>query len=53
MNKLFTFLPLAALVNNEILCVHSGIGVALNYLNDIENLKRPIEIKQIIENSSE
>lgn len=29
-NEVFDYLPLAAVLNNEILCVHSGIGTNIN-----------------------
>ena len=41
-NKLFDWLPLAALVEDKILCLHGGIGANLNTLEDIENIRRPL-----------
>jgi diadenosine tetraphosphatase ApaH/serine/threonine PP2A family protein phosphatase len=41
-NRLFDWLPLAALVEDKILCLHGGIGASLNTLEDIENIKRPL-----------
>ncbi|KAH7724878.1 Ser/Thr protein phosphatase family protein [Aphelenchoides avenae] len=41
-NAVFVWLPLAAVVNKRILCMHGGIGPSLNSLDDIRNLKRPI-----------
>ena len=43
--NLFEYLPLAAVVNNQIFCVHSGIGKSGLYLNEIQRLKFPIKIK--------
>lgn len=43
-NRLFDWLPLAALVEDKILCLHGGIGASLNTLEDIENIKRPLEV---------
>ncbi|CAD8051557.1 unnamed protein product [Paramecium primaurelia] len=43
-NRLFEWLPLAAIIEDKIFCVHGGIGFALNYVADIENLQRPIEV---------
>jgi hypothetical protein len=37
-NKLFEYLPLAAIVENKILCLHGGIGSKLNYVEEIENI---------------
>lgn len=41
---LFEYLPLAATVNNKIFCVHSGIGDNIKTLDDILNIKKPINI---------
>ena len=35
--NLFEYLPLAAVVNNQIFCVHSGIGKSGLYLSEIHN----------------
>ncbi|MCQ2820036.1 MAG: metallophosphoesterase [archaeon] len=40
---LFEYLPLAAIINNQILCVHSGIGDHTKTLTDL-NLKKPIKL---------
>ena len=42
---LFEYLPLAAVVNNQIMCVHSGISKNGFSLNDIQRLKFPINVK--------
>jgi len=43
-NALFEWLPLAAVVDNKILCLHGGIGSTLNKVEDIEKLSRPLEV---------
>ncbi|KAH6557496.1 hypothetical protein KP509_1Z111100 [Ceratopteris richardii] len=43
-NQLFNWLPLAALVENKIICMHGGIGRSINYVSQIENLQRPISM---------
>lgn len=43
-NKLFEYLPLAALVEDKIICLHGGIGSQLNYIDEIETLQRPLEV---------
>ena len=35
-NRLFEWLPLAAIVEDKILCLHGGIGSSLNYVEEIE-----------------
>jgi diadenosine tetraphosphatase ApaH/serine/threonine PP2A family protein phosphatase len=42
----FSYLPLAALVNNSIFCVHGGIGECITSLNDVGRLVRPITTDQ-------
>ena len=41
---LFNSLPLAAIVDKKIFCVHGGISPNLNNLNDIRRIIRPISI---------
>ena len=43
-NRLFEWLPLAAIVEDKILCLHGGIGSSLNYVEEIEQLPRPLEV---------
>lgn len=44
-NKLFDHMPLAALVADKLLCVHSGIGAStLKSLQEIDNIYRPTEV---------
>lgn len=44
LNTLFDYLPLAAVVEDKIICLHGGIGSSLNYVEEIENLERPLEV---------
>ncbi|OHT07084.1 putative serine/threonine-protein phosphatase C23G10.1 [Tritrichomonas foetus] len=41
--KSFSYLPLAAVVNNKIFCVHGGLSPYLTNLNIITKLQRPIQ----------
>lgn len=41
---MFEYLPMAAVIEDRILCLHGGIGATLNDISDIEKLKRPLEI---------
>lgn len=43
-NKLFDWLPLAAIAEDKILCLHGGIGASLNSIQDIERIRRPLEV---------
>jgi protein phosphatase len=37
-------MPVGALINDAILCVHGGIGSTLSNINDIANIPKPIKI---------
>ena len=41
-NEVFEYLPLAAILNNNILCVHSGIGETLGKISDLNKIKKPL-----------
>nr|XP_016484314.1 PREDICTED: serine/threonine-protein phosphatase BSL3-like isoform X3 [Nicotiana tabacum] len=41
-NRLFNWLPLAALIEKKIICMHGGIGRSINHVEQIENIQRPI-----------
>ena len=52
-NKAFDLLPFGVLVDNNILLVHGGIGSSINSLDDIDGIKRPIEIVHNITNNDQ
>lgn len=41
-NKVFDSLPLAALLEEEVLCVHGGLGPNVMHVNDILDIRRPV-----------
>ncbi|KNA22500.1 hypothetical protein SOVF_033650 [Spinacia oleracea] len=41
-NQLFNYLPLAALIEKKIICMHGGIGRSIQAVEQIEKLERPI-----------
>ena len=43
-NDLFEYLPLAAVIEDQILCLHGGLGRNVIKLSDIEAVKRPFEV---------
>jgi protein phosphatase len=43
-NDLFDRLPLAAVINDTVLCLHGGIGSSITTLSDINKIKRPLEV---------
>jgi len=44
LNDLFNYLPFGIIIDQNILCIHSGIGNNIKLISDIENIKRPINI---------
>jgi diadenosine tetraphosphatase ApaH/serine/threonine PP2A family protein phosphatase len=36
--NIFRYLPLAALIENKVLCVSGGLGKNLNYISQIESI---------------
>ncbi|XP_041989851.1 serine/threonine-protein phosphatase BSL3-like isoform X4 [Salvia splendens] len=44
-NRLFNWLPLAALIEKKIICMHGGIGRSINHIEQIESIQRPIAME--------
>ncbi|KAF7818259.1 pentatricopeptide repeat-containing protein [Senna tora] len=44
-NQLFNYLPLAALIEKKIICMHGGIGRSIHSVEQIEKLQRPISME--------
>lgn len=42
--QLFEYLPLCALINDSILCMHGGISPEIDDFKQIENIPRPIDV---------
>lgn len=45
LNEVFDYLSFAAVIANKIFCVHSGIGLSLRKLEQIEKLRKPFVIQ--------
>jgi len=45
LNALFNWMPLAALIETKILCMHGGIGRSMEYISEIEGLQRPLTME--------
>jgi serine/threonine-protein phosphatase PP1 catalytic subunit len=43
-NDVFLWMPVAALIENRIFCVHAGISPSFHSFSDIKALKRPLDI---------
>ena len=46
-NEVFSYMPLAAIVNDELFCVHGGIGPRIKTINQIEQAPRPLTSENI------
>jgi protein phosphatase len=46
--SLFEYMPLAALIQDKVLCMHGGIGVALTSVQEIDNIKRPLRVPDTV-----
>ena len=49
MNRLFEYLPLSAIIDNNIICLHGGIGATLKRVDQIEKLTRPLDVVHDVE----
>ena len=52
-NDFFDSLPLAAIINDEVLCLHGGRGSSINSLSDIEKIHRPLEVIHEVSNNDQ
>lgn len=52
-NEFFDCLPLAAIINEEILCIHGGLGGCLTKVSEIEEIKRPLKVVHEATNKTE
>lgn len=44
--EVFNYMPLSAVIDNNIFCVHGGISPQLKAINDINKIRRPLESYQ-------
>ena len=50
---MFEYLPLAAVIENQVICLHGGIGSSLKTISQIEALQRPLEVVHEVSNDAE
>lgn len=46
-NTLFEYMPVGALIEDHILCIHGGIGGSISTIQDIAALERPLKVSQV------
>lgn len=49
-NRMFEYLPLAAIIEDKVICLHGGIGSSLKTVSQIEALSRPLEVVHEVSN---
>ncbi|OMJ71427.1 hypothetical protein SteCoe_30361 [Stentor coeruleus] len=49
-NRMFEYLPLAAVIEDKVICLHGGIGSSLETVDQIETLSRPLEVIHEVSN---
>jgi diadenosine tetraphosphatase ApaH/serine/threonine PP2A family protein phosphatase len=52
-NGIFQYLPLAAIIDNKVICLHGGIGESLKHISQIEALERPLEVVHEVTNDEQ
>ena len=52
-NSVFEYLPLGAVIDGKVLCVHGGIGGSIQSVADIAALPRPLKVSQTPANAME
>mmetsp|Transcript_85324 Transcript_85324/g.178299 ORF Transcript_85324/g.178299 Transcript_85324/m.178299 type:complete len:833 (+) Transcript_85324:123-2621(+) len=52
-NKVFEYLPVGALIEDRILCLHGGIGGSIEKISQIKEMSRPLRVAQIPDNPYE
>ncbi|OHT09678.1 Serine/threonine protein phosphatase PP1 isozyme 7 [Tritrichomonas foetus] len=45
-NKVFEWLPIAAIIQNRIFCVHGGLSPDMHLVNDLYTLQRPLRVPE-------
>mmetsp|Transcript_97122 Transcript_97122/g.172947 ORF Transcript_97122/g.172947 Transcript_97122/m.172947 type:complete len:839 (+) Transcript_97122:118-2634(+) len=46
-NRAFEFLPVGAVIEDRILCLHGGIGGSVNTVAEVASMQRPLHVAQI------
>eukprot|EP00744_Colponema_vietnamica_P001005 GILI01001724.1.p1 GENE.GILI01001724.1~~GILI01001724.1.p1 ORF type:complete len:759 (+),score=208.95 GILI01001724.1:203-2479(+) len=50
-NRLFEWLPLGAVIEDRVLCVHGGIGCTLRKVEELERIQRPLVVRQDVQST--
>ncbi len=52
-NEVFDWLPLSAVIEDKLICLHGGIGSTLITVKQIEELKRPLDVVHEVQNAEQ
>ncbi len=52
-NEVFDWLPLAAVIEDKLICLHGGIGSTLTSVKQIEEVKRPLDVIHEVQNADQ
>eukprot|EP00929_Paragymnodinium_shiwhaense_P112004 TRINITY_DN80256_c0_g1_i1.p1 TRINITY_DN80256_c0_g1~~TRINITY_DN80256_c0_g1_i1.p1 ORF type:complete len:819 (+),score=136.17 TRINITY_DN80256_c0_g1_i1:243-2699(+) len=52
-NRVFEWMPIAAVIEEKILCLHGGIGGAINNTRELQAMQRPLYVAQIPQTPAE
>jgi len=52
-NRAFEWLPVAAVIEEKILCLHGGIGGSISVISELEAMERPLHVAQIPQTAPE
>ncbi len=44
-NLVFNYMPVAAVIEDSILCMHGGLSPEMVYLADVQSIERPVDVK--------
>lgn len=45
--QMFEYMPVGAVIEKHILCIHGGIGGTIQTVQDIASLERPLKVSQL------
>lgn len=52
-NSMFEYMPLVGLIDEQILCIHGGVGSSFERLEQVEQIARPLEVIHEVQTAME
>ena len=53
LNRMFEYLPLCAVIDDKIICLHAGISQSIRTIDDFEAFPKPIAINHMVQTSDQ